>query len=67
MAASHTKEVIFVWPYDQLIMLLLFSRFGGNQQRTLFLDDGRDDPFKKKEEGEDLDSSRGREKAPLGT
>lgn len=35
MAASHTKDATFLWLYDQLTMLLLFSRLGGNRQRTL--------------------------------
>lgn len=67
MAASHTKDVTFLWVCDRLTMLLLFSILGGNQQRTLFLDDGRDDPFEGKEEGGNLSSNRDREKAPLGT
>lgn len=70
MAASHTKDATFLWLYDQLTMLLLFSRLGGNRQRTLFLGDGRDDTppgFERKEEGGDLKSSKDREKARLGT
>lgn len=43
MAASHTPDATFLWQYDGLTMPPLFPRLGGNQQRTLILDNGTDD------------------------
>lgn len=45
MAANHTQTITLLWLYDGSTVLPLFSCLEGNQQSTLFSEDGKDDFF----------------------